>query len=362
MKRKLVLTACLACLVSGIFSQNDSSNSVKSKTAKELKELTDKTPLPDSCEKKIESILYEKNFKLDSLKSEYPKEFNAFLSKYMSIKKIYDEMKAQELKDSKEDIKRLERLKVMKETVNLTPSQEQEVKKILLTPLKPVPQDAPETLNEEKIQALNNNMLLKEINMLLKTILNEDQIKVLTENNFFEADKKYEKLAKNKVIETGKYVKLTPEEEIVMTEAARDYYLKVDSAIINPNLTLADSLKSDASRIYFEKLMSVLDVNRQNTYLENISANAAKKRTAVKIGYLRDSGKFDEAQLAEAEKSIFIYLLTEYMIKNRYKYNTEELNKNLVEIKKTEPKASKQAGVLEKLQQQGKEYRGTYQW
>jgi hypothetical protein len=86
------------------------------------------------------------------------------------------------------------------------------------------------------------------------------------------------------------------------------------------------------------------------------------KRTNEKVATLNDSGIYSEKELEVAERQIYDYILSETMLKNRYKYDYDRFKDGQQEMRRIQPEALRKAAVLEKLEGEGKPYRGSYQW
>ena len=169
--------------------------------------------------------------------------------------------------------------------------------------------------------------------------------------------------AQRKLSEIRKMVALNPQQESQVQAIGETYFWKVDSAkYLTNDASIAENMKYEAGKEFFNSLMSILTENQQYTYLELLSAEYAKPKAQSKWLYLQASGLYNESELNTFYDEIYEFLLMEKMAYIRYRYNPDKQKENADLLRKQRPKSLLEADALEKAALDGKSYTGSYQW
>jgi len=126
--------------------------------------------------------------------------------------------------------------------------------------------------------------------------------------------------------------------------------------------TQATLLKYQADKQLQAALMQTLTGQQKVQYLTVIGTPDVMAKADEKVQLLRESGEYTEQELAQKQKDIFYYLITEKVVYLRDKYDIAKQKDNIHRLKQTAPSSLKESESREKLKASGKIDKGEVKW
>lgn len=172
-----------------------------------------------------------------------------------------------------------------------------------------------------------------------------------------------EQFANRRMTEIKKLVSLTSGQEALLNAKCIEYQLQLDSALyFEPDpLAYADKI-NDAEKEFTQFFFSCIN-DRQIAEYVRIKGNAdVRRKTDDRIGLLRESGDYSEAELAKIEEQVFNYLMLEKVVYMRDKHDVAKQKENIHRLKALQPPYVKAAESQRKLKHDGRVQNGRVKW
>ncbi|GAB6011359.1 hypothetical protein [Viscerimonas tarda] len=355
--KKIFFTAALlfSFLCSPVVGQESAEQKAELRTQKQMAESPEAAGMSQQLKDDYKALLYRMNLEVVKAGQDYPPEFEEYLAKIDDIRKRYNEPLGKVVEVSNNEQVHLDRLRKLKSLIEMTPQQETDAGKILMA----ASQRKPAKTLEGQIMDVN---AMRQKNTQLRRLFTPQQNRVLMQNDFFLETPERECAVQDYLNGIKRNTELRKDQETALKEIIRTYYRMEDIAKLETDQQHADSIKHEASRFMFEKLNKILVEGQWEVYLVNCSKSAATKATAQKMRVLKKHDQYTEEQLSRFDKEIYSFILNENILRLRHKFDEKKLQDGLREMKKLEPMSLRKASALEKLSDNAKAYRGTYQW
>jgi len=357
MKLKMLLLWGLLMLLFPVISlsQEDVMHKALRLTEEQMTVFLSDTQLSSERQAKLKDLLLEKNTKIAEILVMCSPEIEQYFKELLLLEQKYDTPIKLLITISAQEKIYMERMQLLRSLVNISPEKERQIEEILWQNI----DHQPDASREEKI-IYNSNLRKK--NIQIKEMFTPEQNTMLINAGFYVESLEQEQKVAVRLNEIKAMVDLLPEQEPALKEIIRTHFWRWDMATLEKSDEKMAVMKKEASKYMFDKLMSILSQAQQNTYLSNISEEEAVKKTKEKVAALNDTGEYSETELDAAERQIYAYMLAETILRNRYRYEKERMNDALLEMRGTQPPALRKAAALDKLESEGKAYRGNYQW
>jgi len=155
--------------------------------------------------------------------------------------------------------------------------------------------------------------------------------------------------AERKLIEIKKILELSQAQEQTLKSAYLVNQATSDSILFEvADPTQAAILKYQADKQLQAVLMETLTDQQKVQYFTVTGTPDVVAKTEAQIQSLRESGNYSEQEVAQKQKEIFDYLMSQKIVYLREKYNIAKQKANLQQLKKTQP-ASLRESNLRKL-------------
>jgi len=166
-----------------------------------------------------------------------------------------------------------------------------------------------------------------------------------------------------KIIELKKIITISPTQEAAIRTAYEAYSVQNDSILFQvADPIVAATLKRKSEKDFDTVFMSSLTKTQQNRYIQITSTPEVTEKAAAKVALLKETGKYNQAQLDSAQTEIFNYLMLEKVVYKRDKYDYSKQKENIAQLKKLQPAKLRKADAQEKLKHQGDVHTGRYQF
>ncbi|MDR1698277.1 MAG: hypothetical protein LBR75_00420 [Prevotellaceae bacterium] len=166
-----------------------------------------------------------------------------------------------------------------------------------------------------------------------------------------------------KIIELTKIVKINPHQEEILRLAYERNAKEGDSILFQVQDPVeAAYLKRSSNKTLHETLMKTLNEKQRNEYIRVTSTPEVMEKAASRVAELAETDDYTEAQLEEAQKEIFNYLMLEKVVYARDKFDHRKQKENIRKLKGVEPTHLKKANAREKMRTQGKSVQGKVKW